>query len=196
MYEEYYIDGSAVPEVFRAADRIMEEKIKPIRVMTMPREIPMPRIEGCPGAIGPVHITEEWYVKKKRQKEIKRAKDKRDSEIEMIQLLARRDMLRCKLGELNPGKKKDSKKIANINIDLKEITAELQMLEEQSGIHLDELDQGTRVGRFLGRIKQNGKMIIKKIKKFYKKNFELVTGLATIIIPVIGTFLLKTIFRF
>lgn len=195
MYEQFYIPGASVPKVFQDADRIMEQQMKPIRIVTEPREIPMPRIEGCPGAIGPVHITEEWYVDKKRQKQIKRAKEKKDCEVEMIQLLARRDMIRHKLGELDPGKKKDYKKIAAMNISLKDISAELRMLEEQSGIHLDELDQGTRIGKFIGKLKHTAKKVVKSVKKFYHKNMELINGLAAIILPVVGAFLFKAIFR-
>lgn len=195
MYEDFYIDASVVPKVFRDADRIMEEKYKPVRIVNEPIEVPMPRIKGCPGAIGPVHITEDWYIKEKQKKMVKRAKEKKDLQIEMIQLLAQKDRLRFKLGELNPASKRDSKMIAKINIRLKDIDCELDMLETQSGVHIDELDKGTKVGRFLGRMKRMGRKICKKIKRFYRNNSELICGIATVILPIIGSFIVKRIFK-
>jgi hypothetical protein len=195
MYECFYLDTKSVPDIFKIADREMEKKYPPEKRMTEPREIPMPYIDSNPNVPGPVYITEDWYFKKKKKKMINRAKEKRDVHIEMIQLLARKDMLRIKLGELDPGKKSDSKRIAAINVDIKDIDAELEMLAWQYGINLKELDKGTRLGRFIGRLKRKGKKLIKKIKRYFEDNGEFIMNMAAIILPVIGTFICKLIFR-
>lgn len=195
MYEQFYIDGSAVPEVFKIADRQMEEQYKPIKIVTAPREVPMPRIHGCPGAIGPLFITEEVYMQKKEKKMIKRAQEKKEMELEMIKLLAQRDRIRFKLGELDSTKKSNAKKIVNYNARLRQIDVDLKTLETQSNIHIDELDRGSKIGRFLGRLKTSAKKIVKRIKKFYNRNEDLISGMASIILPVIGGWLLKKIFR-
>lgn len=196
MYEEFYIPGSSVPEVFREADRIMDKKLRPIKVMTSQREIPMPRIEGCPGAIGPIHITEDWYNEKMKKKEEKRKKERKKAEIEIIKYLAQQDRLRFKLGELDPSKRKNEKKIASINISLKNIEAEIRMLEEQNGIHIDELDRGSKIGRFVGRMKRRFRRIAKKVKRFYRDNTRLIDGIAAIVLPFIGSFIVKKLFHF
>lgn len=195
MYEDFYIDASAVPKVFRDVDKIMEEKYKPVRIVTKPIEVPMPRIEGCPGAIGAVHITEDWYIKQKQKQILNRAKSKKEMQIQMIQLLAQKDRLRFKLGELEPGKKRDSKMIAKINIRLKDIDCELDLLQMQSGVKINELDKGTKVGRFLGRLKRMGRKICKKVKRFYRNNSELVNGIAAVVLPLIGSFIIKSILK-
>ena len=195
MYEQFYIDTKAAPSIFKDADREMEKKYPKENRLTKPREIPMPYIDSNPNVPGPLYITEDWYLKKKKKKMIKDAKEKRDIHIEMIQLLARRDMLRIKLGELNPGKKQDSKRIAAINVNLKDINAELEMLSWQYNINLEELDKGTRVGRFIGRMKRKVKKVVKKVKKYWKDNKDFLLNISTIILPVISTFVYKWIFH-
>ena len=117
----------------------------------------------------------------------------REYEIEMIQLIARRDMLKKKLGELNPGKKKDSKKIAAINIELINIREDLDEITAMSGLNITDIDNGTRLGRFLGRLKIKAKKIWKKTKKFYRRNSELIQGICAIVLPVIGSLIYKAI---
>ena len=105
----FYLSND-IPEVFKAADAIMAEKYPQPKKVRQPRVVPMPEIKSNPNVEGPLYVTEEWYDKKKAKKEKKLKKEQKEFEIEIIQLIARRDMLRKKLGELNPGKKKDSKK--------------------------------------------------------------------------------------
>lgn len=195
MYEQFYLDGSAVPDVFKIADRAMEAEYKPIKIVTAPREVPMPRIHGCPGAEGPLFVTEEYYTKKKEKMMVKRAKEKKEMELEIIKLLAQRDRIRFKLGELDSTKKSDAKKIVNYNARLRQIERDLSMWETQSGIHIDELDHGSKIGRFLGHLKYGVKKTAKKIKKFYHEHRKMIDGLASIILPVIGGLLMKKIFR-
>lgn len=195
MNEQFYIDTRSVPEIFKIADREMEKRYPKSNRMTEPKVIPMPYIDSNPNVPGPVYVTEDWYFKKKKKRMIEKAKEKRDVHIEMMQLLARKDMLRIKLGELNPGKKSDAKKIAAINVDIKDINAELEMLSMQYNINLEELDKGSRLGRFIGRMKRKAKKIVKKIKRYWEDNSEFLMNMGAIILPVITTFICKLIFR-
>lgn len=186
----FYLSDN-IPEVFKCADRIMAEKYpQPVKAKRK-KVVPMPDINSNPNIEGPLCVTQEWYDKKSAKKEKKRRKEQREYEIEMIQLVARRDLLRKKLGELNPGKKKDSKRIAAINIELTNIRDDLKMLETQSGLHIDEIDKGTKLGRFIGKIKMKVKKAAKKVKKFCKRNSELILGICSIVLPIIASKLFK-----
>lgn len=160
---------------FRAADILMAERLSEqnLTYENPNKVIPMPNVQQTQ--------QEVWE------------KAQRLAEIEMIQLITRKEMLKKKLGELDISKAKDAKKIASINIDLMNVDLQIKQLEMQYGISSSEIDQGTRVGRFLGKIKKGFKKIVKKAKKFYKRNFELIYGLAAIFVPVIGGFLLRKI---
>lgn len=191
MFDESCAYKFPEPDIFDLADMERDKYYKKEKIVTKPREIPMPRIEGCPGANKIVYVTEDWYLEKKKKKQTNRAKEIRDMEIEMMKLLANRDRLRIKLGELDSANKRDSKKIVAINVKLKNIAAEIEMLERQSGIHLDELDKGSRVGRFLGNFKKAGKKLIKKAKKFFNRHSEVITTVASVLLPIIGGLLIK-----
>ena len=196
MYEQYYIDARYVPKIFKVADRIMEAKI-PQEVkdrINEPKEIPMPYIDSNPNVPGPVFVTKDWYFKKKRKRMIEQAEEVRDVHIEMMQLLAKKDMLKIKLGELDPAKKSDSKRIVAINVEIKDIDAELEMLAWQFGIDLQELDHGTRLARFVGRLKRKAKKIGKRIKRYWKDNSDFILNMAAIIVPVVATFVCKLLF--
>ena len=119
--------------------------------------------------------------------------DHEDMQREMMRLLAKQDRIRHKLGQLNPNKKKDSKKIVAYNEELKDIDAQLKMLQEQSGIKLDELDHGTKLGRFVGKIKRAWKRFTKKVKKVYERNEALIVGIASVVIPIVGGIIIKGI---
>lgn len=186
--EDYYLGGvDNVPAVFRDADRQIEASYRDriIKRVEEPKYIPVPFIKGCPGAEGPIIVTEDWYVNEKKKRMAKKAKERKELQIEMMQLLSQRDRLRIKLEELDPSKKKDSKKIVAINEKLKNIDAELKMLQMESGVNLEALDQGTKFGRFVGRLKRTWKRAVKKVKKFYKRNKELIIGVAAIALPAL-----------
>lgn len=180
-----------IPEVFRIADRRMEELHPRPQYVKKPYEVPVPMIDSNPNVDGPLHITKGWYEKEKIKKKKARDKQKRDCELEMIQLLAMRDHLRHKLGSLNPGKKRDAKEIAAINVKLRDIQTQLSCLETESGIHIDELDHGTRVSRFIGRMKRGCKKAVKKVKRFCKRHADLFATIGAIIAPFLGSLLCK-----
>lgn len=194
--EEFYLPGAKVPQVFLDADRQTAELHKnDPRVITTPKRVPMPFIEGCKGAKGPIIVTEDWYVKQEKKRLAKKAQEKRDMQIEMMQLISHKDRLKFKLGELDPSKKSDAKKIIAINIKIKDIEAELKVLQEQSGINLNELDHGSRLGRYVGHFKRFVRKTAKKVKRFYKRNRELIYGIAAIVLPVILTGLSNLLLR-
>ena len=180
--EHYYLDPL---DNSKPTEKPMQKKSK--------KEIPMPFIKGDGSKKRKVIITEDWYVKQKKKHAAERAMDKKDMQLEMMRLVAKRDRIRYKLGELNPHKKKDSKKIIAYNEELKDIDAQLKMLQEQSGIKLDELDHGTKLGRFVGKIKRAWKRFTKKVKKVYERNEALIVGIASVVIPIVGGIIIKGI---
>lgn len=190
----FYV-SSNLPEIFRIADEEMARRHPQPEVIKKPIKVPVPEIKRNYGAEGPLKVTKKWYVKKKQKKMLKRIKSQREAEFDMIQLIARKEMLQKKLSEFDIGKKKDARKIASYNVEIKKIEGEISQLEMMYDISSVEIDQGTRVGRFLARCKKKVKSVGKKVKKFCKKNAELLTGLASIILPVIGSCIIKAIFH-
>ena len=185
--KQFYISpDSNIPYPFREADRIMTELHKnDPEPAWEPIVVPMPFIKGCPGANGPVIVTKDWYVKTEKKRLANRSKDRRIMQEEMMELLVRRDRIRAKLGTLDPCKKEDGKMIVKLNIKLRDIQAELEMLQDQSTIKLEELDHGTRFDRFVGRIKNFFRRIGKSIRKFFERNKEVILGVASVVAPVI-----------
>lgn len=172
--EDAYLYGSEVP---------MYDEKEPVQI-TKPKVIPMPFIKEAKGSKDKVIVTEDWYVKTKKKKLARLAKDKKDIQIEMMQLLGQKDILKSKLSKLDESKKKDMKKIISINVKIKDIDAELEMLQKESGIIIDELDKGSKIGRFFSRVKRSVKKKFKKVKRFCKYNSELVTGILSIVVPI------------
>lgn len=186
----YYLSDN-IPEIFKIADRAMAKKYPQEKYVTKPKVVPMPDIDSNPNVQGPLRVTEKWYVKKKRRQQINRLKDQTDCQKEMIRLLTRKEELRYKLGTLDISKKKDAKKIASINIELKYIDADIEMLEMQSGIKASELDRGSKLGRFVGKVKMITKKVSKKVKKFFKRHKEVVSAIASVLVPVLGGLIFK-----
>lgn len=191
----FYLPGATIPKIFLEADRQMARRNENKEIVTEPIEVPMPFIHGTPGVKGPLIITKDWYVKAEKERLAKKAKMKRDFQIEMMQLIAQRDQINMKLGELDPSKKKDSKKIVWCNIKLKDIDAELKMLQAQSHIDLNELEHGTQFARFVGAFKRKINKMKKKIKKFFKTYEESITALITVTIPLIIAIVAKSIMK-
>lgn len=195
MRDHFYADPDNVPEVFRIADMIMDEKYPEPEIVKEPHpvKVPVPTIKENRGAEGPIIITEDWYTSEKIKQEKRHEKERKIAEVEMIQYLTKKEMLLKQLNNLDISKPKDAKKIAAINVELNQINMEIGQLEMMYGISATEIDQGTKVGRFLGKMKKGIRKIGKKVKKFYKRNLELVYGLATIFLPVLGGLFFKKI---
>lgn len=192
MTDQFYL-GSNIPEVFRIADRQVDAENPNKEYVREPYEVPMPSIQSNPNVEGPIHMTKEEYEKRKIKQQKKREKKTREAEVEIIQYLAREEMIKSRLAKLDPCKKKDSKKIAAYNIELKNLRANIEMLQEQYGIKIDSLDRGSKVSRFFARLKKKATRIFRKIKKWYERNDDLIIGVLGIAIPVLFSSLIAKI---
>lgn len=183
-----YLDDRLIPKVFKNAEEAPIEK----KIVTEPKKIPMPFIDGRTDTNkGPICITEDWYVKCKKKELADIAKDRKNAQIEMMQLIAERDRLRYKLGKLDMSKKKDSKMAVAINVKIKDINAELESLQAITGININSLDKGSRFGRFVGKCKRIFRKVKKRVRKWWDRNRELIGGLAAIIFPFVMSALAK-----
>ena len=185
VYDEHYY-----------LDPLEQAKPTPVREEDKPKpkaKVKMPYIRSSKNAKKKVIVTEDWYLKKKRKQIEERVRDKKEMQLEMIQLLSKRDRIRFKLGELDLTKKKDVKKQKAYLERLEDIDAELKVLEDQSGIKIDELDRGSKLGRFFGRIKRGWKRFKKKVKKVYERNETLIVGIASVVLPIVGGIIIKAI---
>ena len=122
-----------------------------------------------------------------------KAKARHQAEIDVIQLIARRDLLRGKLSRLDGRRKKDAIKIASINIELVNIEEALTSIKKEYGITMNDIDKGSKVSRFFNRAKEKVKSAFKKVKKFFRRNSELIVGMATIILPVVGSIVVSMV---
>ena len=182
---------SQKPAIFRYLDELAEEekrqqpKILPNGKIEI--KVPMPFLHHPQSVKGPVVITEDWYVKTERKRLAKLSKEKRILQEEMMECLAEKDIIKGKLGKLNPVDKRDAKKIVKYNIKLRDIDAELHMLSNQAGITIEALEHGTRFQRFRGKISNWLASTGKKIKKWYKRNEHIIQPIAVIAITVFAS---------
>jgi hypothetical protein len=205
----YYV-GTNVPEIFKIADEIVyrnKEKYDDIDDdlddTDIDEDIPeKKKKKDKKKKIKKIKVVEDdKSLKKKKDKKEKKKDDtekvvvrtRKDYEIEMIQILAKIDLITRKLEELNPGKDKDAVKIAAYNVDLRNMKERLVELEKASGIKINELETGTKFGRFVSRVKTKGRKLIKKAKKFFKHNKELIAGIFGIVAPVVTAAILKAV---
>lgn len=190
----YYV-GENIPEIFKTADRYIEQQNPQPKYVDMTRKEPIKglEIDSNPRVLGPIKMTQDYYDKAVAKKKKKREKDKKKMRIEMIQLIAERDMLRKKLGELDISNRKEARKIASINIRLDQINKLLCALETQSGESVKELDRGTKPARIIGGIKKKVRKTIKKIKKFIKRNEEFIISVTSVVIPIVVMVVAKSI---
>ena len=188
----YYI-GDNIPEIFLLAD----EKIKSNRKENDHDNCDKSTKKEKKEKINKKKSDKETKKKDKKKNETKKEKvkikSKKEYEIEIIQLLSRMELYTRKLEKLDPGKRKDSAKIANYNIEIRNIKARLDELEMESGIVINDLTVGTKLGRFWVKVKRIGKKIKKKSKKFFKHNQELVIGIIAIAAPVISAIIAKAV---
>lgn len=119
----------------------------------------------------------------------------RQAESDIIRLIARRDMLRGCLVTLNPSKQKDAIKIANINIELRDIEVTIQSLRAKYNIQTNSIEQGSKFGRFMGAVKKKTSSIFGKVKKFFKKNKESIIGVACVAIPAVCSIVASLILK-
>lgn len=130
----------------------------------------------------------------KPKKRVYTTDEKRAMEIAFIQLLARRDLLRQNLSKLDPGKKRDCKAIAVMNIELTMINQRIQDIEAVIGKRSEELDHGTKTGRAINKAKRGLRKIGNSIKRFVKRNRDIVEGVVTIAVPLLAAVVIKLVF--
>lgn len=186
-----------VPDIFRIADQEMKRRYpEDQRPHRAPRILPMETIQSNPNIRGPLSVTQEYTDNWNRSKAEEKQKKHHDYERDLIKKLAERERLRSKLTELDPSKKKQSRKIAAFNVQLKNLESSIKQIQKDSGINMDTLDYGTKLGRFWSKLKKKGKKLLKKIKKFYKDNQGLIEGVLAVVIPIVGSLLCKKILGF
>lgn len=128
--------------------------------------------------------------RKVKEKSDKMPKSQKEYEATIIHLMTRVEYIKKKLTKLNPGKKKDAKKIAELNIEMNELRILISKMESKSGIHVGDIDMGKKSKRVINKIKSKFKRIKKKVKKFCKRNKELIAGIITITVPVLSSMIL------
>lgn len=164
---------------------------------------PIPKIEGCRGCEGPLYVTEEF--KKRRSKEIaeERARDEEERinglKARLLDRLGKKDRYRLKLKGLTHKDKFQSQKIAVIKFYLADLDKEIKQLQEWIGIDLDECDKNSEMGTIWERVKSKAasvaKTVKKKVTKFIKRNRDVIEGVLSVIIPVIGGHLFRRYFN-
>lgn len=206
-----------IPEIFKAADRYMAMKNPQPKFVDMTRRDPIPglEIDTNPRVEGPIKFTEDYIkngrekIKKERAKAekerikrnkkakleeaAKKEKQMNEIKVELIQLCAQRDMLRSQLGKLDISKKKDSKMIASINVQLEKIDSTIEKIENKYNVKAKEIDRGSRIQRVVTKVKKTFKKVAKKVKKFFRRNEELIVGLASIVLPILSVAIFKSI---
>ena len=121
--------------------------------------------------------------------------NKRQAEVDMIQLVARREYLKNTLGKLNPGKYKDTQKIVNANIELKNIEETIASLCSEFGISDNALETGSKSSRFFNTVKRKVKNTFGKIRRFFGRNKDVILGVGSIVLPLIGSVIASLIVR-
>lgn len=132
---------------------------------------------------------------KAEQERIKYEEDKRQAEIDMIQLVARREYLKSVLSKLNPGKHKDTQKIVNANVELKRIEETIAALSAEFGIQDETLETGSKSGRFFNTVKRTVKNAFGKVRKFFSRNRDIILGVGSVVVPLIGSVIASLIIR-
>ena len=136
------------------------------------------------------------YSKARRKMEEERRlneQEKKQAEIDLIQLSARRDYLLANIAKLNPSKRKDSIKLVQMNIELKQIETSIAALQKEFGIKTEPINTGSTISRGWNRFKRTVKHKWNGVKKWFKKNKGLVIGIGSIVIPVIGSIIAASI---
>ena len=183
--------GDSVPNKFQMADEYLKVDTKKKHAEPKKKEkkkerpemkksdIPKPKFTFRP--IKPVE------VKSPKPEVI----DLKVYEKKMIDLLVRRISCEKSLAKLNIHSNKDQKQIIALNFKLRKIDDKLSKLQERSGIDLTKLNTGSRFDRFLNYIKRTFSTVVKKIKKFFKRNIDIILGVASLVLPFIGSIFFK-----
>lgn len=185
-----------VAEVFRIADHEMKKRARKNPSKKTSKTIPMPKIDSNPRIKGPLHVTKEFKDSHYNKQEEKKKKEIKEYELEIYKTLAKIKRLKDSLIYLDPKKKKDSKRIAHINSRLRDLDEKLIRLQKESGINLNKLDTGSKLGRLWNEIKERAQKLFKRAKDLFKKYREPIEGVLLAVIPIIGVGFFKKFFGF
>jgi len=155
---------------------------------TEPVKIPMPFIHGD-GRKGPLYITEDWYVKKKKKRIIQNAKEKKIIQCDIMEAVGKLERVNIKLAKLDPSRKKDVKKIVKLNIKKRDLELEIDTLQKECGVEIESLYKGNKWRRRWESFKKKIKKCWKKVKRWFSDNKEYIFGFLAVAIPsLIGIF--------
>ena len=149
-------------------------------------DVPMPYLHA-PKNKRPVIVTKDWAVKTEKKRQYQIAKEKRILQEEIYEYLADRDVIMNKLARLDKRNPKHKKKIVKYNIDIRNIDAHIQMLENQAGVTVNHLEHGNKFQRVIGRIKNTLQEVGHKIKKFVKKYSYIIQPIAVIAVAAFAS---------
>ena len=183
------------PEIFAIAEAQVAEEIKDDpRILPNGKfqiEVPVPflHVTNHQMKSAPIVITKDWYVKTKRKWIAKVSKEKRILQEEMMDCVADKDVIRAKLGKLDPANPKHKEKIIKLNCKLKDLDAEIEMLSHQAGVKIESLDHGSKFDRFMGKVSMWFKRAKKKVKEFIDDYAHIIQPAAI----VVGAFIAKAV---
>lgn len=185
--EDIWGDGEEIPK--------KKKKKKKKKDGLTPRDLELLKIQKAKKKAQKEREEQERVERERIEAEAKaerrRAKAKKEAEIRIIQLIARKNYLNNKLDDMDPGKEKDARKIACMNIELREIDEQLSYLQSEYGIYTDTIEEGSKLKGFLNRIKKKVTTVKKKVKKFFKTNKDLIVSLSAVVLPFIGGCIFK-----
>ena len=148
-----------------------------------------------------VKITRDRYennLKAKKKAEEERAKyerEKKQAEIDLIQLIARRDYIYANISKLDSSKKKDAIKIVQMNIELKHIETSIRALQEQYNIKMDSINHGSGMARSWNKFRRFVKNKWNGVRKWFKRNKDMIIGISSVVLPIIGSTIAASIIR-
>ncbi len=188
----YYLDEN-IPNIFKIADEYVnksEEKEEKSKILQMPKRKKDPHLKK----------EKKNFQKQKNHENKKVHKHMEQEQVsideiknEIINLLYIKDEFKDKLKRLNINTKKGYRKSVEIIRILKEIDNELETLSNKYRLSIETLKRKSGWGRFKSRVKRKANYQFKKIKKIWKRNKEMFVGIASVIIPAIGSLILKKI---
>ena len=115
-------------------------------------------------------------------------------EKKIIDQLAKKARYQKNISKLNPNDPKEHKKIVVLNFKIRRINEKLEILQKESGINLNNINTGSRLERFINFVKETATKIVKKVKKFFKRNYDIIMGVASIVLPFFGAIIMKKLF--
>ena len=199
------IGDASGKEMMRAADAYMQEN-HPSELHKMPpRVVPVPTLDS-PNIRGPLNVSpeyrEEFYrnkeAEKSRKEKERMEKEEKDrlnaikleesqrqkAEFKYMNMITKRDRLRLKLENLNPRKKKNARKIAEIKAELLRLDRKIEEAQTDGSIIITGKKR-SRFRRFWENVKLKARKKWKKVKRFFRKHKETIIEIASIIVPVL-----------